>query len=213
LALLYSTSTIKFFDFSQHFTGHQWFWDYSSLVPFTSEYNNMLFLSSDKYSSHFLKNLDLDNVNVLDYFYNAADPLFRFPDLSRIMNPENFFNWQAFKDSKVQAAFRWSVIFFFNDDFAFRKSEQYNAGDALRETNRTWVNFVDFLDFYFYKTGYNFDFLTDKSHVDHWDDFLRFVHYCYHFDLFGFRHFLSDIIPHFTIMLILLMKFLIFLVL
>lgn len=52
----------------------------------------MLFLSSDIYSSHFLKNLDLDNVNILDYFYVPADPLFRYPDLSRIMNPENFFN-------------------------------------------------------------------------------------------------------------------------
>ena len=199
LALLYSTSTIKFFDFSQHFTGHQWFWDYSSLVPFTSEYNNMLFLATGGYSHREVT--DLEICPALDFFYNSKDSLFKHPNLMRLMNPESFFNWQAFKDSKAQATFREAVLMFFNEYLINEKEIRLDFDEVVMvNTNRVWAVYMDLLDIYFYKTDYNFSFFTDESHFDHWDDFLHFVHYCYHFDICGFREFIIDTIPHFVIM-------------
>ena len=110
IALLYSTSAIKFFDFSQHFTGHQWFWDHSSLVPFNSQFNDMLFLS--KGYNTFDIDAYKDPLDV-DFFFKGIDPLFKYPNLFRIMNPNLFFNWQPFSDSVVQRIFREDVLDFF----------------------------------------------------------------------------------------------------
>ena len=159
LALLYSTSTIKFFDYSSHITGHQWFWDNSSLVPFEVAPNGVLFKSTGYFF--------LDNALAL-----RGDPYFKSANMVRLENEYNFVSWPCIEDSIVQSNFKNLAL-----KWIF---SQYNVNQAYFEAY--FDSSSNYLDSKFallqYFESCNFE-ISNSIHTENWEDFLHFIFYCY----------------------------------
>lgn len=89
LFLLYSTSSIKFYDHLQGVSAYQWFWNYGFQENIDSKY-------LDSFLFNFNKKLPLQNITteqeflMLYYFFNQN-------------NPEVVYGYQSFFDEKMIA--------------------------------------------------------------------------------------------------------------
>jgi len=159
-------------------TGHQWFWDNSSIVPYEAVTNGILFNSTGY--------LYLDPLTVV-----RGDPFFKSANMVRIENEYNFLSWPCIEDSIVQSNFKNSTIKWifkqYNTNSAYF-DEYFGASSSYEDSKICLLQYFEIFDINKLKT----------PHVENWEEFLSFINYCYTLDLFGFRHHFMEEVPHFV---------------
>jgi len=106
----------------------------------------MIFLSPGyNYGSNFNQGVFFDD------FYNPRGPLFKYPNMARIMDPDNFFKWNAFEDSKAQRDFKTRTINFIIQKYHIIPFEEDDMSNAFKnlKVDKSWRQSVKFLNLIF----------------------------------------------------------------
>lgn len=130
--------------------------------------------------------LFLDNSTLL-----RGDAFFTNANMVRLQNEYNFFAWPCIEGSRVQSNFKNSAINWIFSQFNENRSyfdDYNNASSSYEESCFCLLEYFRVFDLSKLKT----------PHTENWNEFLRFIHYCYSLDLFGFRNFFMHHIPHFV---------------
>jgi hypothetical protein len=100
-------------------------------------------------SSGYNYGLDLNQGPLFDDFFNPRGPLFKYPNMARIMEPDNFFKWNAFEGSKAQRAFKIRTLnFIMRKYYSFEEDDLSNSLKNL-VIDKSWRQSVKNLNLIF----------------------------------------------------------------